>query len=48
MSKNVITNKQKEVSAKLTAENETIKSLAEELQRETTNMSKEINQLKTT
>ena len=40
--------KQKEVEAKLTAQNETMKSLVEKLQRVTTNMSKEIEHLKST
>ena len=43
-----LVSKQKEVEAKLTAENEIMKRLVEKLKRVTTNMSKEIEHLKST
>jgi hypothetical protein len=46
--KNATITKQTEVEAKLTAENETMKSLVEKLKRVTKNMSKEIEHLKST
>ena len=48
VSKNATITKQKEVEAKLTAENEIMKRLVEKLKRVTTNMSKEIEHLKST
>ena len=48
LSQNATLNQQKEIEAKLTAENSIIKGQLERLQRVVTNMSKEINNLKST